>query len=516
VDDAPHARADLARRCSSTARSRAGPDKLAHFDLSLTTGWYSKRKQKRRYLSPLALFFGSFSERTSAWAAGALLMGYKRVGEQFNFGQFPFVWRWGNKQVKNLVVVPFHYHQKTPDSLRGFDAILFWYGHKNTTDADPLNDLRYFVGAPLFVQVTKGPSARPSGSRSTSAAATRPRGSPTARCSRSRTGSPRVRQPPRAVDACCTCSAATRPASARPGPCRRCSPSRPARPERSLTAVTPLVWRSENLVKGSVAVGGVPVGVVPRPEQRNRVLFPLYWQFDDPEDRRALGPRVPARRRDAAAGRGFGLVLPPLLTIARHDPKGRSFQVVTPLFWRFRDRTAYGGQGSQQIVLPPLFVYNQQGPRRDVAALPLLSFFGRDATRRYQVIAPLLFGHVLETATRPKRHDTWVAGPFYFKAGVRQAARSPGWHAGLMPLVAAGRDDTLRYTVLPPLLFGDVTYVKEQRRLTISPLFARSKGPDHRTLGVLNLFWDVKRKPATSATACCSRCTTAARRTAAR
>jgi hypothetical protein len=86
-------------------------------------------------------------------------MGYKRTGEQFNFGQFPFVWRWGNKQVKNLVVVPFHYHQKTPDSLRGFDLILFWYGHKNTTDDDPLNDLRYFVGAPLFVQVTRAPAA---------------------------------------------------------------------------------------------------------------------------------------------------------------------------------------------------------------------------------------------------------------------------------------------------------------------------------------------------------------------
>jgi hypothetical protein len=181
-------------------------------------------------------------------------------------------------------------------------------------------------------------------------------------------------------------------------------------------------------------------------------------------------------------------VLPPLLTFARHDPKGRSFQVVTPLFWRFRDRTAYAGQGSQQIVAGAAVRLQPAGPaprRRRAAAA--VSFFGRDATRRYQVIAPLLFGHVLET-TRTKWHDTWVFGPVYAKRTI------PGWHGGLMPLAAFGRDDTLRYTVLPPLLFGDVTYVKEQRRLTISPVFARSKSPEGRTLGVLNLFWDVKRK----------------------
>ena len=216
------------------------------------------------------------------------------------------------------------------------------------------------------------------------------------------------------------------------------------------------------------------------------MLFPLYWQFDDLQTGARTGFVFPLGGATRRRGGGFGLVLPPLLTVARHDPKGRSFQVVTPLFWRFRDRTAFGGQGSQQVVLPPLFVYNQKGARRDVAALPLLSFFGRDATRRYQVLAPLLFGHVLERD--PKRwHDTWVAGPVYVKRTI------PGWHAGVLPLAAFGRDDVLRYTVIPPLLFGDVTNVPEQRRLTLSPVFARSKGPDTRTLGVLNLFWDIKR-----------------------
>jgi len=472
------------------------PDKLAHFDLSLTSGWYSKRKQKRRYFSPLALFFGSFSERTSAWGAGALLMGYKRVGEQFNFGQFPLVWHWGNKQVKNLVVAPFHYHQKTPDGLRGFDMVLFWYGRKNLADADPLNDLRYFVGAPLFLQVTRGVK------RTTLALPLYLGGSDKARGLTHRTVFPFAHWQSREFGnrrELWTLLYVQRSDKARKRRAWAVPPLlsfQTRGPSGSLTAITPLAWRSENLDKGSVAWAVFPWVSYRDPEQRNRVLFPLYWQFDALKTGARSALLFPLGGATRRPGGGFGLVLPPLLTIARHDPKGRSFQVVTPLFWRFRDRTAFGGQGSQQIVVPPLFVYNQQGPRRDVAALPLLSFFGRDATRRYQIIAPLLFGHVSDRDPA-RAHDTWVTGPFYFKRtnakGPNAKGTTPGWHAGLLPLVATGRDDTLRYTVIPPLLFGDVTRVKEQQRLTISPLFARSKGPDHRTLGVLNLFWDVKR-----------------------
>lgn len=463
------------------------PEKLAHFDLSLTMGWYSKRVQKRRYLAPLALFFGSFSERTSAWAAAVLLMGYKRTGEQYNFGQFPFVWRWGNKQVKNLVVVPFHYHQKTPDSLRGFDAILFWYGHKNTTDTDPLNDLRYFVGAPLFLQLTRGVT------RTTVGLPFYFGGTDKAKGLKHRTVFPFAHWQSREFGnrkELWTLLYVQRSDEARKRRTWALPPLltfKQETPERSLLSVTPLVWRSENKVKGSTAWAAFPWVSYRDPDQRNRVLFPLYWQFDDLKTGARSAFVFPLGGGTRRPNGAWGMVLPPLLTVARHDPKGRSFQVVTPLFWRFRDRTAHGGQGSQQIVAPPLFVYNQQGPRRDVAALPLLSFFGRDATRRYQVIAPLLFGHVLET-DRAKWHDTWVFGPVYAKRTI------PGWHAGVLPIAAFGSDDTLRYTVVPPLLFGDVTYVKEQRRLTISPIFARSKSPDQRTLGVLNLFWDVKRK----------------------
>ncbi|MGB1276331.1 MAG: hypothetical protein ACPG77_11340, partial [Nannocystaceae bacterium] len=132
------------------------PEKLFHADLSLTFGWYSKSKKKRRYIAPLGLFMGSFSKRTSAWGAIPLLMGYKRVGEQYTFGQFPLVWAWGNRHVKNLVVGPFHYHQKTPDSLRAMSGMLVWYGNQDLKDGNPLTDRRYLVAAPFFIRRDKG------------------------------------------------------------------------------------------------------------------------------------------------------------------------------------------------------------------------------------------------------------------------------------------------------------------------------------------------------------------------
>lgn len=487
----------------------AHPEKLFHFDLTLTTGWYSQRTGKRRYLSPLALFFGSFSERTSAWGAIPLLMGYKRVGEQFNFGQFPFVWRWGNKSVKNLIVVPFHYHSKTPDSLRGFSALLFWYGHKNTTDKDPLNDLRYFLGVPLFYRITRGPSTTTVGAPLYIGGENKARGLkwhtvlPFVHWQSSEFGNRRDLW---------TLPFVLRSDKARSRRTWAIPPlltfSRQT-PTRKLFSATPLVWRAENRDRGSVAWSVFPWVSYRDPEQRNRVLFPLFWQFGDlksgvtssvllpllyarksPEDTRVF-TLLGGGRRGAGGRWGFGLT--PILTFVRRQPQGRSFQVVTPLFIHSHDPTAYDGKGSRQLVLGPLGFYSRRGARWDAGAVPLLSFFGRDGTRSYQTITPLLWHRRDTDPANPS--DLWVAGPIYAKKV------KTGFHGGVVPLALFGRDDKFRYGIVPPLLFGHVHDVAAQRSVTISPLFARSKGPDHHTLGVLNLFWDVKRPDAERHTA---------------
>lgn len=479
----------------------ARPDKFFHFDLSLTTGWYSQKASKRRFISPAILFFGSFSERTSAWGSVALLMGYKRVGEQFTFGQFPLVWRWGNKQVKNLVVVPFHYHQKTPDSLRGISAILFWYGHKNTTDKDPLNDLRYFIGAPIFYRVTRGPLTVNVGAPLYVGGANQARGLkwhhvfPFVHWQSSEFGNRKDLWTLLWVQR--SDKARSRRTWAIP-PLLTFSRQTPT---HRLFSATPLVWRAENRDKGSVAWSVFPWVSHRDPDQRNRVLFPLFWQFGDLRRKVTSSVFVPlayARKspdetrvwtllgggsRGKDGRLGFGIT--PLLTFVRNDPQGRSFQVVTPLFIHSHDRTAYAGKGSRQVVLGPLGFYSRRGERKDIGVIPALSFFGREGTKSYQVVTPL-FWHRRESD--PARFaDTTVLGPLFVHRN------RTGFHAGLPPVAVFGRDEHWRYGIVPPLLTGHVTDVKAQRSLTISPVFARSTAPGARTLGVLNLFWDVKR-----------------------
>ncbi|MCY1069507.1 hypothetical protein OV090_32500 [Nannocystis sp. RBIL2] len=476
------------------------PEKLFHFNLSLTTGWYSERTAKRRWLSPAILFFGSFSERTSGWGAVALLMGYKRVGEQYSFGQFPFVWRWGNKSVKNLVVVPFHYHQKTPDSLRGFSAVLFWYGHKNTTDKDPLNDLRYFVGFPLFYRVTRGPSTVNVGVPLYLGGQNKARGVqwhtvlPFVHWQSSEYGNRKDLWTLLYVQR--SDKARSRRTWAVP-PLLTFSRQTPT---HKLFSATPLVWRAENRDRGSVAWSVFPWVSYRDPEQRNRVLFPLFWQFGDVKagvTSSVFVPLVYARKspqetrvytllgggRSGKNGRwGFGIT--PLLTFVRNEPGGKSFQVVTPLFGHSHDPSAFGGKGERTLSAAVLGYYRRRGERWDAGFAPL-AFVGRDGTRSYQTITPL-FWHRRDTDPQ-NPSDLWVLGPAYAKKV------KSGGHGGLAPLVFAGRDDKFRYGIVPPLLFGHVHDVEAQRSRTVSLVFARDKGPDHRTLGVLNLFWDVKR-----------------------
>lgn len=478
------------------------PDKLFHADLSLTFGWYNKAKQKRRYLSPLGLFFGTYSERTTAWGAGALLMGYKRTGEQFNFGQFPFVWWWGNKYVRNLFVLPFHYHQRTPESRHAMSGLLFWYGNKNLSDADALNDLRYFVGAPIYVRVQRGAKRVDLGLPLFIGGEDKVKGL------RHRTLLPFFHWQSSEFDnrrELWTLPFVRRRDLARQTKSWALPPlltfSRRG-PDRSIFSATPLVWRATNQMKGSSTWVVGPWVSYADPEQRASVFAPLWWQF---ADRRAgvstsvLFPLAIARRsaeersvytllgggRRAKSG-GFGLALPPLFTFASARPGGRSYQVVTPLFWHIRDPNAYDGAGSDRWALPPLFYSARRGVRRDAGLLPALTFFGSEGTRRYQVVTPL-FWHFSDRD--PERaHHTFVVPPFYARTGKQ------GWAFGVPPLVIAGRDPAYRYTVIPPLLSGDVTDLRDGRRLTVSPFFVRSARAGERTLGVLGLGWDVKRE----------------------
>ncbi|MEM7158398.1 MAG: hypothetical protein AAF799_36505 [Myxococcota bacterium] len=480
------------------------PERFFHADLALTFGWYSKTKQRRNWLNPLGLFYGYYSERKTVWGAAPLLMGYRRVGEQFNFGQFPLVWWWGSKFVKNVLVVPFHYQQRAPESFRAVSGIVAWYGNSNLQDADLTNDRRYLVVAPVFLRLQRG-LRRYDISPLYFGGADKLRGLrhmtvlPLFHWQSREFGNrselwtlPWIRR----VD-----QARQRESWAVPVALTFRAKNR----DRDLLSATPLFWRSRNHLKGSDLWLVGPFGRYQDPRQRNTVLAPLWWQFHDRQTKQttavlfplALGRRGPNSLRvytllggGGRTAKGWTMAIPPLLTFAGKTDRGVRYQGVGGLAWHIRQPDADDGtRGRDDWVMGPLGYVSRDAQGGRFGLVPALSFFKWGGTKRYQVVTPLLW-HVRDTdPANPRR--TVVAGPLYHHVTGPEGQRQ--FDGGIAPVLFYGSGARYRYGVVPWLLTGHVTDVREQRALTISPLFVRSRSPDHRTIGIAGLAWDVKR-----------------------
>ncbi|MCA9695213.1 MAG: hypothetical protein KC636_36880, partial [Myxococcales bacterium] len=476
------------------------PEKFMHFDLSLSFGFYAKRRQRKVVVAPLIAFGGSFSKRASGWFAAPLLMGYKRTGESYNFGQFPLVWAWGNKHVKNLLVVPFHYHKKTPESFMGVSSLLFWYGHTDVNDADPENDRRHFVGAPLFWRFQRGQKRVDVFAPVYVGGFNKLKGLkhhsffPLFHWQSNEFGNRRELW---------TLPFVLRRDRARGRSAWAIPPLLTFREKTrhgSLTSVTPLVWHSTNAVKGSATTVAGPFVLHRDPQQRNSVFFPLWWQFKDRQRQvtsTLFFPLAGARKTPTEthfytllgggtkAKDGWGFAAPPLLTFVRHRREGKRHQVVTPLFWHFHDTKAFDGKGSDTVVVPPLFYRNRRADDTRLGLPALFTFTRKTPERSYQVVTPMFW--------RFRNRDPAVDGQTIVIPPVYAQRKKTGWQAGVAPLLFMRRDDEVRHTILPLFLTGDYADVKEKTRLTISPLFVQSRAPGRRTIGAGFLAWDSKR-----------------------
>jgi hypothetical protein len=474
------------------------PEKFAHADLSFTFGWHSRRGGKRRWLNPLALFYGSFSERKTVWGAVPLLMGYRRVGEKFNFGQFPLVWWWGTKYVKNFLFVPFHYQKKAPDQFRAVSALLFWYGNKNLDDANLDNDRRHFVGAPVFYRFQRGVKRfdfaflyiggenKLKGKKYLSFA-------PFAVWHRGEFGNKRdfwtlgwIQRSDRA-----------RGKSAWAVPLTLTF--RHDDRDRRVFSATPLFWHTRNHLKGSrfTLAAGV-VGHYDDPSQRNSFFAPLWFRFHDKSSRSstnlfipfAISRRSPDRTavwtllgggRKTSDGWAFGLL--PAITFFGGSKDGRRFGTVAGALWHVA-RPATADKPARSLWLAgPLGYADRRGDRRHFGLVPALTFVGWGGGKHYQVVTPLLW-HVRDVNAGRR---TLVAGPlFHHKT-------KEGFDGGVAPLVFWGGGAKQRYGVVPWLLVADVNRLDKQHRVTVSPILIRSKSPDHTVWGALGIVWDVRR-----------------------
>lgn len=481
------------------------PDKFFHFDLSLTTGWYDAKKEKRRFIAPLGLFAGSWDDHKVSW--GGLLptpMGYKRIGEKYNFGSFPFIWAWGNRHQKNVLVVPFHFQSKTPRSLTAISSFLFWYGNADLNDDDLGNDRKHFVAFPLYWSFKKGLkslSASPLyfAGRNDETGAVHRTFLPLFHWQSREFGNRKELWTPfwiKRSDRARRKSAWALPALASFG-----TKNGP----KQLAMMTPLLWHAQNtrLNRDSWIVG--PFGLHRDSTQRiswaaplwvrfadkasdgstrasASVLFPLFYARQNAEKRSVHTLLGYAGRSTAGSGRDdWSLGLHPLLTYAgRND--GRAHSVIAGgLFWRTKNQT----EDSSGWGIGPL-AYRTASPDRKRFGVPaLLTFSDRQGDRATQVFTPLLW-HRKDPA---KQRNLWVFGPGY----VDTRAGAPGYAAGLAPLVFAGKSDKGSHVVVPPLLTWDRRDASSGTRETISPFFVRTTGPGRATTGVLGLGWDVRR-----------------------
>ena len=422
------------------------PEKLAHFDLSFTIAYYAKNRAKQRWMNPLVLFFYGKSEHKTVWTAMPLLMGYRRVGEQFNFGQFPLVWWWGNEHVKNLFVFPLHYHKRAPDQRFAVSGLLAWYGNKNLDDDNVDNDRRHFVFAPLYFRFQRGlktidASPLYFGGKNLATGVTHRTLLPFFHWQTREFGNrkelwtiPWIRR---------TDQARGRKAWAVPP----LLTFRDRNRERDLLSITPLVWRHKNFLHARttwiVGLGGA----VSDPEQHVSWAAPLWWRFKDKRADTALSVLAPlalwrssperlsihtlafsawANRGQGLAGKGGGGGSLPLLTWVSHSPlRSRQF-VLGGAFWRFtnEDPNATGqpdpaARRSAWGVGPLIYRSTRGTDKARFGIPPLLTFTGRTGTKSHQVITPL-FWHSRDRDP-DNQHDTR-----FRYAGVMLVAAIPG------------------------------------------------------------------------------------------
>ncbi|MBL4685219.1 MAG: hypothetical protein JKY37_11560, partial [Nannocystaceae bacterium] len=483
------------------------PGRFLHLN-PLAYGWYSKSNERRRWFSPL-LFFGSFSERKSVWGAVPLLMGYRRVGEQFNFGQFPVVWYWGTKFVKNILVIPFHYQQRAPDGYRGVSALLFWYGHRHLQDADLGNDRRHFVAAPVFWRFSRGLrtfdiSPIYVGGENKLTGLKHRALAPLFLWQSLEFGNrkelwtlPFIRRSDKARN--------MQAWAVPPG-----LVFSHQGPNRSLLSATPLFWRGENRLKGSSFTLAGLYGHYTDPRQTSRFVAPVWFRFSDRKAQATtdlilplgFARRTPQRRMvwtllggGGKTAKGWAAFALPVLGAAGRTDAGTKYQGALGMVWH-TDRPATDDKPRRNtFVLGPLAYAQRRGDQgaggqTRVGIPALLSFGAFGGYKRYQVLTPLLW-HVHDTTPGAQRR-TVVAGPFFHNK--RQNGAGTQIDGGLAPLFFYGSGAQRRYAIVPWLLTADVTDVPQRRRLTISPFYVRSTGPDHKTQGILALAWDVKRE----------------------
>ena len=275
----------------------------------------------------------------------------------------------------------------------------------------------------------------------------------------------------------------------------------------------------------------------PSPEGQMRVVFPLYWHFDDRElhvKHTVLGPfhwrsaigeantrMYPLFFYTDYARRGSSLTLLPLFH--RSNVDGKSLTIFPLGFWRAHEKPAYlqGLAGTYYFrraagerrtdVLFPLFVRKSSPEHSFVFALPI-NFYWRHKERRSTLIFPLAFHRsdvrerVLFTLVPPMVYTRQDPPPpsalgrargieqrfftlfpifWYHRAGgttftllgpIFRRGRPDGHHTGLFPILWFGREGEDRHAVVFPIFWR---FSGKKSSFTLAALLGYHRGREH-------------------------------------
>ncbi len=205
--------------------------------------------------------------------------------------------------------------------------------------------------------------------------------------------------------------------------------------DRTLRLFFPFVFFRERTGRGAYRELGIFPTYWRHRSDKNKVdvVFPLYWRFRGPSFKTDIVLQTYYNRSDHGYNTGFA----PLFFVGENEKEGTAYQVVPPLFWRFK-------KGDSSFLLAGIFYDKQKGEDYKFG-LPPVFFAGKEGFKKYTVVLPPLFFRFENELSYSTKN---ILPPFFFNT------REHGWSFGAMPLLYLARDKAWDKTLVLPFYYG--------------------------------------------------------------
>lgn len=168
-------------------------------------------------------------------------------------------------------------------------------------------------------------------------------------------------------------------------------------------------------------------------DEATDVVFPFYGRFRGVGYKTDFVLQTYYNRSD----HGYNLGFAPLFFVGKNTRDRTTYQVVSPLFWRFtKDDSSF---------LLALIYYQKKNGQDYRLGLPPLLFAGKEKYKSHLVVLPPLFWRFKNEVSYTTKN---IFPPFFFNT------REQGWSFGAMPLFYLARNKTWDKTLILPFYYS--------------------------------------------------------------